>query len=105
MPNIFISYRREDSSGYAGRLHEQLSAAFGANHIFMDIQDIKPGVDFEDALNRAVGACDILIVLMGKQWLTITDATGRRRIDNPQDFVRLEIATALKRNVRVIPAL
>jgi TIR domain/Domain of unknown function (DUF4864) len=105
MPKIFMSYRREDSSGYAGRLHEQLSAAFGANHIFMDLQDIKPGVDFEDAIHRAGGSCDILIALMGKQWLTMTDAAGRRRTDDPQDFVRLEIATALQRHVTVIPVL
>ena len=71
----------------------------------MDLEDIKPGVDFADTISKAVGSCDLLIVLIGKQWLTISDSTGRRRIDNPQDFVRLEIATALSRNVRVIPVL
>jgi len=105
MPKIFITYRREDSSGYVGRLHERLSAAFGAKSVFMDLEDIKPGADFADTISKAVGSCDILIVLIGKQWLTINDATGRRRIDDPLDFVRLEIATALNRNVRVIPVL
>ena len=71
----------------------------------MDIDTIEPGVDFVETIEKAVGSCDVLIALIGKQWLTITDPAGRRRLDNPADFVRLEIKTALERNIRVIPAL
>jgi formylglycine-generating enzyme required for sulfatase activity len=71
----------------------------------MDIDTIEPGLDFVQVIEEAVGSCDALIVLIGRQWLTVTDATGRRRLDNPQDFVRLEVATALERNIRVIPVL
>ncbi|MBC8263118.1 SUMF1/EgtB/PvdO family nonheme iron enzyme [Acidovorax sp.] len=105
MSRIFISYRRADSAGYAGRLHDRLSQRFGQGQIFMDINTIEPGLDFVEVIEEAVGSCDVLIVLIGREWLTITDATGRRRLDNPQDFVRLEVATALDRNIRVIPAL
>ena len=71
----------------------------------MDIDTIEPGLDFVEVIAQAVGSCDALIALIGKQWLTITDDAGRRRLDNPEDFVRLEIAAALARNIRVIPAL
>jgi formylglycine-generating enzyme required for sulfatase activity len=105
MSRIFISYRRDDSAGYAGRLYDRLSERFGQGQIFMDIDTIEPGLDFVEVIEKAVGSCDVLIALIGRQWLTITDATGRRRLDNPEDFVRLEIATALDRNIRVIPVL
>jgi glycine cleavage system H protein len=105
MSRIFISYRRDDSAGYAGRLYDRLSDRFGEDQIFMDIDTIEPGLDFVEVIEEAVGSCDALIALIGKQWLTITDATGRRRLDNPEDFVRLEIATALDRSIRVIPVL
>jgi len=105
MSRIFISYRRDDSAGYAGRLYDRLSQRFGGDQIFMDIDTIEPGLDFVEVIEKAVGSCDVLIALIGRQWLTIADATGRRRLDNPEDFVRLEIATALDRNIRVIPVL
>jgi formylglycine-generating enzyme required for sulfatase activity len=105
LSRIFISYRREDSSGYAGRLYDRLSQHFGDDNIFMDIDPIEPGLDFVEVIEKAVGPCDVLIALIGRQWLTITDASGRRRLDNPEDFVRLEIKTALDRNIRVIPTL
>jgi hypothetical protein len=105
MSRIFISYRRADSAGYAGRLYDRLSQRFGQDRIFIDIDTIEPGLDFVEVIEEAVGSCDVLIVLIGSEWLTITDATGRRRLDNPEDFVRLEVATALERNVRVIPVL
>jgi len=104
MSRIFISYRRDDSAGYAGRLYDRLSERFGQGQIFMDIT-IEPGLDFVEVIEKAVGSCDVLIALIGRQWLTVTDATGRRRLDKPEDFVRLEIATALDRNIRVIPVL
>jgi formylglycine-generating enzyme required for sulfatase activity len=102
---IFISYRRDDSGGWAGRLYDRLSEHFGRENVFMDIDTIEPGLDFMEVIEQAVGSCDALVALIGKQWLTITDAAGRRRLDNPEDFVRLEVAAALGRNIRVIPAL
>ena len=105
MPAIFISYRREDSGGYAGRLYDRLREQFGVGQVFMDIDTLQPGLDFVEAINRAVGSCDVFIALIGTQWLTTTDRTGRRRLDDPEDFVRLEISAALDRDIRVIPVL
>jgi hypothetical protein len=104
MNGIFISYRRDDAPGYAGRLYDRLAAHFGADHVFMDVQGIEPGVDFVDAIERALGSCEILIVLIGKDWLA-ADSAGRRRLDDPNDFVRVETATALARGIRVVPVL
>src|SRR4051812_17159398 len=104
MGGIFICYRRDDAPGYAGRLYDRLVAHFGAERVFMDVQGIEPGVDFVDAIERALGACEILIVLIGKDWL-VADSAGRRRLDDPADFVRLETSTALSRGIRVVPVL
>jgi TIR domain len=100
---IFISYRREDSEWSAGRLGDCLSVHFGREKIFMDVDAIEPGVDFVEAIEQAVGACDVLIAVIGNRWLTSADAQGRRRLDVPEDSVRIEIGTALKRGIRVIP--
>ena len=105
MSRIFISYRRDDTRGYARSLYGTLTQYFSKDKIFMDIDTIEYGVDFAEQINRAVGSCDALVAIIGKQWLVTEDATGKRRIDNRDDFVRLEIETALKRNVRVIPCL
>jgi hypothetical protein len=102
---IFISYRREDSSGWAGRLYDRLSQRFGGDNVFMDIDTIDPGLDFVEVIQQAVGSCDVLVALIGRHWLTSTDEQGQRRLENPEDFVRLEITAALERNIRVIPAL
>ena len=102
---IFISYRRDDSAGYAGRLYDRLVNHFGADRVFMDVAGIEPGVDFVEAIEKAVGSCSAFIVLIGRQWLAVTDAKGHRRLDDPSDFVRLEVFTALQRNIRVIPVL
>ncbi len=104
MKGIFISYRREDTAGYAGRLYDRLAAYFGPDRVFMDVEGIEPGVDFVDALERAVGSCEVLIVLIGKDWL-VADGAGKRRLDDPADFVRIETAAALARNIRVVPVL
>src|SRR5947209_11577218 len=101
---IFVSYRRDDSAGHAGRLFDRLGAHFGDDQIFMDIDHIEPGEDFARVIEDAVGSCEILIALIGRSWLTSRDE-AERRLDNPNDFVRLEIATALARGVRVIPVL
>jgi TPR repeat protein len=102
---IFISYRREDSSAWAGRLCDQLQSRFPQNEIFMDVDSIKPGIDFIETIEERVGACDALVAVIGKRWLSASDEEGRRRLDNPEDFVRVEVGTALKRGVRVIPVL
>lgn len=106
MPGIFINYRREDSRADAGRLFDWLSGHFGKDRVFMDIAgSIEPGMDFDEVIEKAVTSCEALIVVIGKQWLTTTNSAGRRRLDNPDDYVRLEIAKALQRNIRVIPVL
>jgi hypothetical protein len=103
---IFISYRRDDSAGYAGRLFDYLEKHFGSQQIFMDVGAIQPGEDFRKAIESAVGKCDVVLVMIGKQWLSITDEKGQRRLDNPKDFVRAEIAGALANpKTCVIPVL
>lgn len=102
---IFISYRREDSRHAAGRLHEPLGLAFGRDRVFMDVDAIEPGLDFVEVLNQKLAGCDVLLALIGPGWLDAADAGGQRRLDNPSDFVRLEIEAALRRNIRVIPVL
>ena len=101
---IFINYRREDASGYAGRLYEWLSERFGSDRVFMDISAIKPGMDFITAIETEVAACEVVLVIIGRKWLDCTIG-GQRRLDNPNDFVRLEISSALSRNALVIPVL
>jgi hypothetical protein len=101
---IFLSYRRDDASGHAGRLYDALSARFGAENVFMDIDTIDLGADFVEVITEAVASCDVLIALLGQQWLSATDAEGRRQLDNPDDFVRIELEAALERDVFVIPA-
>jgi hypothetical protein len=102
---IFISYRRKDSAASAGRLYDRLSGRFRSNRIFFDVDNIPPGVDFVETIEQSVGSCDVLIAVIGKRWLISSEGEGSRRLDNPDDFVRLEIATALKRSIRVIPVL
>lgn len=101
---IFVSYRRDDSSGHAGRLSDRLSAHFGNEQIFMDIDQIEPGEDFVEVIENAVGSCEILIAIIGRQWLSSVDGSSPR-LNNPNDFVRLEIIAALNRDIRVIPVL
>lgn len=103
-PKIFISYRREDSEGHTGRLYDALARRFGEEQVFMDFDAIPLGVDFTRVITEAVGACDVLIAVIGRGWATITDSDGQRRLDSPEDPVRLEIRAALERDVRVIPA-
>ncbi len=102
---IFISYRRDDSAGFAGRLYDRLAERFGADRVFMDIDTIAPGHEFATDIERALTDCDACVVLIGRDWLTIADADGRRRLDDPTDFVRLEVATAIRRGITVFPVL
>jgi transcriptional regulator with XRE-family HTH domain len=105
-PSIFISYRRDDSAaGHAGRLCADLTRHYGSERVFMDL-GIEPGADFVETLETTVGSCSVLLAVIGRNWLTVTDSnTGRRRLDNPKDWVRIEIATALSRNILVVPIL
>jgi hypothetical protein len=98
--NVFISYRREDSAPYAGRICDRLEAAFGRQHVFMDVQDIHPGADFADAIEKTVGACDVLIAVIGPRWAELL-----RSDRGEQDFVEHEIVSAMNRKVTVIPVL
>jgi TIR domain len=101
---IFITYRREETAFSAGWLYDRLAERYGGQ-VFKDVDSIQLGDDFVEVITRAVGSCDVLLALVGDQWLTITGTDGRRRLDDPDDFVRLEIEAALTRNVRVIPIL
>src|SRR5215213_4899040 len=102
---IFLSYRRDESAYPAGWLYDRLANRYGGGQVFKDVDSIRLGDDFVEVITRAVGSCDVLLALIGDEWLTITDEHGRRRLDDPGDFVRLEIEAALARNVRVIPVL
>lgn len=105
MAGIFISYRREDAAGDAGRLYDRLSEHFGRDRVFRDIDTIQPGGRFSRVIDEQLARCNVLIALIGRRWLSEADTEGRPRLEDPDDFVRLEIATALRRDVTVIPAL
>jgi hypothetical protein len=102
---IFISYRREDGSGQAGRLSDRLVRRFGDARVFMDVDDIAAGADFARVLEARLAECSVLLAVIGPRWLALRDAQGQRRIDDAQDYVRIEIATALALGKRVIPVL
>jgi len=102
---IFINYRRGDDPGNTGRLFDRLQEAFAPEQLFMDVDSIAPGLDFVRVLEEQVGQCDALLAVIGKGWIAARDDTGARRLDNPEDFVRIEIESALKQDKRVIPVL
>ena len=102
---IFISYRRQETAWPARQLYDVLVGRFGTESVFKDVDDIEPGDDFVERITEAVASCDVLLALIGNQWLTMTDDKGNRRLDNPEDFVRLELTAALSRGVRVVPIL
>ena len=103
--NIFINYRREESGHVAGRLHDSLAPKFGRDKLFMDVDNIPVGRDFEEYLSSQVAVCDAMLAVIGPNWLTVKDETGQRRLDNPNDFVVIEIGAALARNIPVVPVL
>src|SRR5574337_409764 len=106
MSRIFISYRREDSGMGVGRLADALGEHFGRERVFQDISSIDPGADFIDALKQALADCAAVLVVIGPKWLTAIDRQGRRRLDDPNDWVRQEIVEALGRpGLRVFPLL
>jgi hypothetical protein len=102
---VFVSYRRQESSHLAGRLYDRLADRFGEGQVFIDVDTIEPGVDFAEEISSAVAACEVLLAVIGPTWLTAVNELGRRRLDDPDDIVRLEIEAALARDVRVIPIL
>ena len=106
MPNkIFINYRREDAIDAAGRLHDRLAQTFGHKKIFMDVEGIPAGVDFAKHLSDQVAASRVFLAIIGPTWLDAKDESGGRRLDDPDDFVAIEITAALASNIRVIPVL
>ena len=102
---IFISYRRDDSAEVTGRIYDTLTQHFGKEAIFKDVDSIPYGVDFRKHLKDVVGSCGALIAIIGDRWLTLADPDGTRRLDDPADYVRIEIESALQRDVPVIPLL
>ncbi|MFC1961247.1 toll/interleukin-1 receptor domain-containing protein, partial [Chloroflexota bacterium] len=106
MPRIFISYRRADSVTITGRIHDHLVMAFGEDSVFKDVDDIPLGADFRQVLDREVGSCDVLLVIVGQTWVNTQNEAGQRRLHDPDDFVRIEVAAGLSRpDVLVIPLL
>jgi hypothetical protein len=105
MPKILVNYRRDDSAAYAGRLADRLREHFGDDNVFVDIDTIQPGDDYVEKIDQSIAACDVVVVIIGRSWLSATDAQGRRRLDRDDDFVRMEIMKALQRRIRVIPVL
>ena len=102
---IFVSYRRDDARQAAGRLADNLAEEFGVERIFRDIETIELGVDFAKALHQALNSCVVMLVLIGRNWLDVRAADGTRRLDDPKDWIRQEIVSALQRDIRVVPVL
>lgn len=102
---IFINYRRDDAGGVAGRLGDSLTAYFGENRVFRDVDGIAGGANFEAVLRETAGAADAMIVLIGRKWVNASDENGQRRLHDPQDWVAREIAAALDRNIPLFPVL
>lgn len=105
MDKIFISYRRDDSAAAAGRIYDALSARFGPEHVFRDVDTIEAGADFAQRIRQSLKTCKVQLVVIGPHWLTIRGDDGKRRLDAQDDFVRIEVESAFQRNIRVIPLL
>jgi hypothetical protein len=104
-PRVFISYRRDDGDFYADSLFDRILAVVPNARVFRDTDTLKPGMLFSEKIDETVRSCDILLALIGKKWLKASDGTGARRLDKPDDWVRLEIATALRHGKTVVPCL
>lgn len=103
--NVFISYRRSDSADITGRIYDSLVKKFGRDPIFKDVDSIPLGIDFKNYLSKEVGKCNVLLAIIGRQWVNASNANGKKRLDDPDDFVRIEIQSALERAIPVIPLL
>ena len=102
---IFLSYRRDDTAGRAGRLYDVLVNRFDARNVFQDVATIEPGTDFMQRVSEALAASDVALVVIGTDWVTATQRDGRRRLDDPDDFVRREVSAALAAELPVVPVL
>jgi hypothetical protein len=106
MPSVFISYRRDDTAGAAGHLADDLGERFGRSRVFIDVDSIPLATNFEDRIHAALDSCQVVLVLIGGEWLTARLPNGERRIDDERDYLRQEVAAALEReDVVVIPVL
>jgi TIR domain len=106
VPRLFISYRRSDSAAVSGRIYDRLCLAFGEPRVFKDVDNIPPGAKYRDILEHEVGKCEVLLAIIGPNWLNAVDSEGQPRLAHPEDFVRIEIEAGLRReNVLVIPVL
>jgi TIR domain len=105
MLKIFMSYRQKDSRGDSRQLYGRLAESFGAENVFFDVSKIGLGDDWLEVVRSKVHSCQVLIVVIGESWLAIDDGHGKRRLDDAEDPVRIEIAAALGKNIRVIPIL
>jgi hypothetical protein len=103
--NIFISYRRSDSADIAGRIYDRLVDEFGRDSIFKDVDSIPLGTDFKEYLDRKVSECNVLLAIIGDRWVDARDTAGKKRLEDPSDFIRVEIGSALERGITVIPIL
>lgn len=104
-PQIFVCYRRDDPDGHTGRLGDYLHARFGDKNVFMDVEKVRPGQDFTKVIDEALAKCEVLLAVIDQAWLTRVDENGQRRLDNPADYVRLEIITAFRRRLGIIPVV
>jgi uncharacterized membrane protein YeaQ/YmgE (transglycosylase-associated protein family) len=102
---IFVSYRRDDSLDVTGRIYDRLLKEYSDKTVFRDMDSIPLGFDFRQHIDKLISECSVCVVVIGNRWLTVTDKTGQRRLDDPKDHVRIEIESALRRNVRVVPLL
>jgi hypothetical protein len=105
MARLFISYRRSDSAGYAGRLHNTLLKFYDKSQVFLDVEALEAGADFESVIMSELDACEVFIAVIGPRWVDIEDSAGNRRLANPSDYVRREVAGALQRDKAVVPVL
>jgi hypothetical protein len=102
---VFISYRRDDASGEAGRIYDQLKTVIAEQHIFIDVESISAGENLQDAIKKAIDSCDFLLAVIGKRWLSATDENGLRRLDKANDYVRMELETAFSSKIQIVPLL
>jgi hypothetical protein len=102
---VFISYRRIDAQHAAGRIADPAMDQLGADQVFIDVESIGPRVDFAEAVSTALDRCEVVLVVIGRDWVTVTDEAGGQRLAADKDLVRIEVETALKRKIKVIPVL
>src|SRR5690349_15339273 len=103
--NVFVCYRRSDTSEHAQRLHDALAARLGRDRVFTDPADTPAGSSFLDVVTQSLSRADVLLVVIGRSWLNAADETGENRLDSTTDYVRREVEVALARGARIMPVL